>query len=107
MLGSMPRYGIDVPDRQLACVPVRSREGQAYLSAMSAAANYGRANRQLLAEAVRDAFSRVTDERELDLVYDVSHHMAAIEEHDVDGEPRTLCVHRNGATRARVRPGTR
>jgi tRNA-splicing ligase RtcB len=100
MLTAMPRYRIGVPDRQLACVPVRSPEGEAYLGAMAAAANYGRANRHLLAEAVRDAFAKATGTTELDLVYDVSHNLAKLEEHIVEGERRLLCVHRKGATRA-------
>ncbi|WP_433384417.1 RtcB family protein [Micromonospora sp. KLBMP9576] len=95
----MARYGIHVPDRQLACAPVSSHEGRAYLGAMAAAANYARANRQLLADAARKVFARVTGSR-LDLVYDVSHNLAKIETHDVDGERRALCVHRKGATRA-------
>jgi tRNA-splicing ligase RtcB len=106
MLEAMPRYGIEVPDRQLACAPVDSPEGKAYLGAMAAAANYGRANRHLLAEAVRDAFASATGRRELDLVYDVSHNLAKMEEHVVDGERRLLCVHRKGATRA-LPPGDR
>jgi tRNA-splicing ligase RtcB len=93
------RYGITVPDRQLACVPVRSPEGQAYLAAMAAAANYGRANRQLLTEATRRVFEQETG-ASLDLLYDVSHNLAKIEVHDVDGQQRTLCVHRKGATRS-------
>jgi len=100
MGGAMPRYGIEVPDRQLACVPVRSPEGAAYLAAMAAAANYGRANRHMLAEAVRAAFLDATGNDEMDLVYDVSHNMAKLEEHDVGGTRRLLCVHRKGATRA-------
>lgn len=99
MLAAMPRYGIEVPDAQLACAPVDSPEGRAYLGAMAAAANFGRANRQLLSEAARDAFERVFRSG-LDLVYDVSHNLAKIEQHDVDGQRRTLCVHRKGATRA-------
>jgi tRNA-splicing ligase RtcB len=95
----MARHGIHVPDRQLACAPVSSHEGRAYLAAMAAAANYARANRQLLADAARKVFARVTGSR-LDLVYDISHNLAKIEEHDVDGERRALCVHRKGATRA-------
>ncbi|HEX5597130.1 MAG TPA: RtcB family protein [Micromonosporaceae bacterium] len=95
----MPKYGIKVPDRQLACAPVASPEGQAYLGAMAAAANYARANRQLLAEAARRVFERVT-RRGLDLVYDISHNLAKIETHAVDGAQRRLCVHRKGATRA-------
>ena len=96
---SMPRYGISVPDRQLACVPVESPEGQAYMGAMAAATNYARANRQLLGEATRRIFDQVTG-RGLDLTYDISHNLAKIETHDVDGTPRRLCVHRKGATRA-------
>jgi tRNA-splicing ligase RtcB len=98
MLTAMPRYGIDVPDRQLACAPVESPEGARYLGAMAAAANFGRANRQLLADAARTAFSHALGPRELDLVYDVSHNLAKLEEHGADG--RSLCVHRKGATRA-------
>ncbi|SBT41142.1 RtcB family protein [Micromonospora auratinigra] len=95
----MPGYGIQVPDRQLACAPVSSPEGRAYLGAMAAAANYARANRQLLAHAARQVFRRVTG-GELALVYDISHNLAKIETHDVAGAPRRLCVHRKGATRA-------
>jgi tRNA-splicing ligase RtcB (3'-phosphate/5'-hydroxy nucleic acid ligase) len=96
---AMGRYGIEVPDRQLACVPVRSPEGRAYLAAMAAAANYGRANRQLLTEATRRVFEAHTG-TSLELLYDVSHNLAKIEEHPVGGRPRTLCVHRKGATRS-------
>ncbi|MGZ8566848.1 MAG: RtcB family protein [Actinomycetota bacterium] len=99
MQTAMARYRILVPDRQLACIPVLSPEGQAYLGAMSAAANYGRANRQMLAEAARDAFAKVGGGR-LDLLYDVSHNLAKIERHPVGGRPTLLCVHRKGATRA-------
>ena len=100
MLGAMDRYGISVPDRQLACAPVRSPEGDAYLAAMMAAANYGRANRQLLTHAARQAFAEATGARDLRLLYDVSHNLAKLEHHDIDGERRLLCVHRKGATRA-------
>ena len=100
MGSAMARYGIDVPDRQLACVPVRSPEGDAYLAAMAAAANFGRTNRHLMAEAVRDAFDQTLGSGHLDLLYDVSHNLAKLETHEVDGEPRLLCVHRKGATRA-------
>ena len=96
---AMASYGISVPDRQLACTPVHSPEGQGYLGAMAAAANYGRANRQLLSEAARRVFESATDVT-LDLVYDISHNLAKIEDHKVDGVTRTLCVHRKGATRA-------
>jgi tRNA-splicing ligase RtcB (3'-phosphate/5'-hydroxy nucleic acid ligase) len=96
---AMSRYGIQVPDRQLACVPVGSPEGQAYLAAMAAAANYGRANRQLLTEATRQVFEEQAG-TSLDLLYDVSHNLAKIEDHLVDGQTRTVCVHRKGATRS-------
>ena len=96
MQTAMQRHGIDVPDRQLACAPVESPEGAAYLGAMAAAANYARANRQLLTEAARDAFAKATGDRMLRLVYDVSHNLAKLEDHG----GRRLCVHRKGATRA-------
>ncbi|MCQ4083891.1 RtcB family protein [Streptomyces sp. RB6PN25] len=96
---AMSRYGISVSDRQLACVPVESPEGRAYLGAMAAASNYARANRQLLAEAAGDAFEAVCG-CGLDLVYDISHNTAKTEIHRVDGNPLRLCVHRKGATRA-------
>jgi tRNA-splicing ligase RtcB len=96
---AMPRYAVSVPDRQLACVPVTAPEGRAYLGAMAAAANYGRANRQLLAHAAREVFGSVTGAT-LELVYDISHNLAKIETHTVDGQSRRLCVHRKGATRA-------
>ena len=95
----MGRYGIAVPDRQLACAPADSPEGRGYLGAMAAAANYGMANRQLLTEAARRVFARAAGAR-LDLVYDVSHNLAKIETHQVGGSPVLLCVHRKGATRA-------
>lgn len=96
---AMGRYGIEVPDRQLACVPVRSPDGQAYLAAMAAAANYGRANRQLLTEATRRVFEEEAATA-LDLVYDVSHNLAKTELHAIDGRPLSVCVHRKGATRS-------
>ncbi|MER5184451.1 RtcB family protein [Streptomyces sp. NPDC002896] len=96
---SLRTYDIHIPDRQLACVPVDSPPGRAYLGAMAAAANYGRANRQLLAEAARHAFATAAGVG-LDLVYDISHNTAKIETHEVDGARRRLCVHRKGATRA-------
>jgi tRNA-splicing ligase RtcB len=100
MQPAMRRFGIEVPDRQLACAPVASPEGRAYLGAMAAAANFGRANRQLLTEGARDAFEETLGTRVLRLLYDVSHNLAKLERHDVDGRPRDLCVHRKGATRA-------
>jgi len=95
----MPRYGITVPDRQLACVPVTSPQGRRYLGAMAAAANYARANRQLLAEAASRVLA-ATASTPLHLVYDVSHNLATLETHQIDGVVVRLCVHRKGATRA-------
>jgi tRNA-splicing ligase RtcB len=96
---SMPRRGVRVPDRQLACAPVDSEEGRTYLGAMYAAANFARANRQLLGAAANDVFRSITGST-LELVYDISHNLAKIERHDVNGETVDLCVHRKGATRA-------
>jgi len=100
MAEAMLRYGIDVPDRQLACVPVDSPEGRAYLGAMAAATNYGRANRQLLSEVVRDAFAAAVGTRDLELLYDVSHNLAKLERRRVGGQDLLLCVQRKGATLA-------
>src|SRR5262249_33504389 len=99
MQSSMIRFDIRVPDQQLACAPVQSPEGAHYLAAMAAAANYGRANRQLLSHAARSAFADA-GLGGLRLVYDISHNLAKLETHMVDGVPRELCVHRKGATRA-------
>ena len=100
----MRRYGISVPDRELACAPFRSPEGQAYFGAMTAAANAAFANRQVITHRVREAFGAVfgRDPRELGLtvVYDVCHNTAKVERHAVDGQLLELVVHRKGATRA-------
>jgi tRNA-splicing ligase RtcB len=104
MLAAMQKYGIEVPDRQLACAPVKSPEGQDYLAAMRGAANYAWANRQCITHWVREAFCRVMGIGEaaagLELIYDVTHNIAKIEEHEVEGKREKLCVHRKGATRA-------
>jgi tRNA-splicing ligase RtcB len=99
---ALRRYGISVPDRQLACAPVDSPEARAYLGAMRAAANFAFANRQVLTEIVRAVFGRVLGGHDADLavVYDVAHNIAKEEEHEVDGRRRRLLVHRKGATRA-------
>ncbi|MGW1889579.1 RtcB family protein [Streptomyces sp. NPDC002004] len=99
MDGVMSRYGIHVPDRQLACVPMDSPEGRSYLAAMAAAANYARANRQVLGDTVRRIFGQIAD-CPVDLVYDISHNLAKAETHRSGGRSRLLCVHRKGATRA-------
>lgn len=104
MKDAVLRYGISLPDRQLACAPVTSPEGRRYYGAMAAAANYAWANRQCMAHLVRRAFEEVfglgAARLGLRQVYDVAHNIAKIERHAVDGRERALCVHRKGATRA-------
>lgn len=101
---SAQEHGIHLVDRQLACMPFQSPEGQRYVGAMSAAANFAWANRQMITHWVREVFSRVFDKSpealEMELVYDVSHNIAKIEEYDVAGQAQRLVVHRKGATRA-------
>ncbi len=98
------KYGIELPDRQLACAPLDSPEGRRYFSAMAAAANFAWCNRQVILSLARKAFERVFGASAISFgwrqVYDVCHNIAKFEEHDVNGEKRTLCVHRKGATRA-------
>ena len=103
--GAPARYGFTLPDPQLACAPVRSPEGAAYLAAMRAAANYAWCNRQLLAHQARTIFSKVFNKSwealGLDMVYDVAHNIAKFEDHEVGpSDIRNVCVHRKGATRA-------
>ena len=104
MIRCLSKYKIDVLDRQLACAPVNSDEGKAYLGAMKCAANYAWANRQCLMHLTRLAFEKVFRRGEhdlgLDLIYDVAHNIAKIEKHAINGREKTLCVHRKGATRA-------
>jgi tRNA-splicing ligase RtcB len=101
MDAAMKKYGIHLPDRQLACVPVQSKEGQAYLGAMRAAANFAWANRQAMTHFLRGAFERVFGKSvRLDVIYDVCHNIAKFERYEVDGVERNLLVHRKGATRA-------
>lgn len=104
MIEASHRYGIDLPDKQLCAAPVDSKEGRAYLGAMSAAANYAFANRQLITDRVRQAVESALSvgpaDHAIEVVYDVAHNIAKIEEHEVDGTMRRLCVHRKGATRA-------
>jgi tRNA-splicing ligase RtcB len=95
----MRREGITVPDRQLACAPIASPEGQHYLAAMAAACNFAWANRQLLAQRAREVFDRQLGVP-LALLYDVAHNIAKFERHTLDGQARELLVHRKGATRA-------
>ena len=101
---AVSKYGINLPDRQLACAPIESPEGQDYLAAMACAANYAWANRQCIAHWIRDSFSRVLGKSPEKLgmrqVYDVAHNIAKIEEHTIDGHKVKVCVHRKGATRS-------
>jgi tRNA-splicing ligase RtcB len=92
--------GIDLPDRELACAPIRSATGARYLGAMRAAINCALANRQILTHLTRNVFRAVLPQARLDLLYDVSHNTCKEEEHVVDGRRRRLFVHRKGATRA-------
>jgi tRNA-splicing ligase RtcB len=98
------KYGIDLPDRELVCAPMDSPEGQAYLGAMRAAANFAFANRQLLAHFARRAFEETFARRKgnwhLHQVYDIAHNMGKIETHEINGKQMKVCVHRKGATRA-------
>jgi len=104
MQRAVQKYGISLPDRQLACAPVTSPEGQQYLASMAAAANYAWANRQCITHWTREAFEHVfqTSARKLgmEIIYDVAHNVAKIEDHEVDGKVKKLCLHRKGATRA-------
>ncbi|MDB4349623.1 RtcB family protein [Omnitrophica bacterium] len=104
MLKCLGKYHISVPDRQLACAPVKSEEGRAYLGAMRCAANYAWANRQCLMYLTRRTFEKVFGRGEkdlgMDLIYDVAHNIAKVEKYKIDGKEKLLCVHRKGATRA-------
>ena len=101
---AMQRYDIDVPDRELACAPVKSAEGRDYLAAMACAANYAWANRQCITHWARECFMKVFGKSPrqigLEMVYDVAHNIAKIESYEVEGKKLSLCVHRKGATRA-------
>jgi tRNA-splicing ligase RtcB len=101
---AVSKYGIKLPDRQLACAPIESKEGQDYLAAMACAANYAWANRQCIAHWTRESFSKIFDRSPEKLgmrqVYDLAHNIAKIEEHAIDGRKARVCVHRKGATRA-------
>ncbi len=101
---AVKQYGIKLPDRQLACVPVDSPEGEGYIGAMAAAANFAWTNRQMIMHWVRESFSDVLgpspEDLGMDLVYDLAHNIAKKEEHQVEGQRRRLLVHRKGATRA-------
>jgi len=104
MVNAAQRYGIELPDRQLCCAPIRSPEGRHYLGAMAAAANYAFANRQVMTHWTRESFAAVLglgpERLGLEVVYDVCHNIAKFETFEVGGRRRRLCVHRKGSTRA-------
>lgn len=104
MEAALRKYNISVPDRQLACAPVGSQEGQDCFGAMSAAANYAWANRQLILHWIRESFEqalgRKPEEIGMDSVYDVAHNICKLEEHQFEGRRVKVYVHRKGATRA-------
>jgi tRNA-splicing ligase RtcB len=100
MVLAAPSFGIDLPDRELACVPIESPLGQDYLGAMRAGIHCALANRQIITHLVRQVFAEVLPAARLTLLYDVSHNTCKEEEHVVDGQRKRLFVHRKGATRA-------
>jgi len=101
---AVKKYGIDLPDRQLACAPIESPEGKDYLAAMAGAANYAWTNRQFILHWARESFADVFGKSQAELgmrqIYDVCHNIAKIEKYDINGKLEELCVHRKGATRA-------
>lgn len=104
LLQSEKKYGFNLPDKQLACAPVKSSEGSDYLSAMRCAANFAWNNRQIIMhlakETIRDTLKIPESDLDFRLVYDVCHNIAKFEKHNIDGEIKQVCVHRKGATRA-------
>jgi len=104
LLKASQKYGINLPDRQLACAPVNSPEGKEYLAAMACAANYAWVNRQVIMSLAEQSLLKALDvtpnQLGWQLIYDVCHNIAKIEEHEIDGQRRKVCVHRKGATRA-------
>ncbi len=104
MLDAARKYGIDLPDRQLCCAPLKSPEAKKYLGAMAAAANFAFANRQMMTHMVRRTFEETLGmgpaELDIRVVYDVCHNIAKFETHEVGGVEKRVCVHRKGATRA-------
>lgn len=104
MLQASQKYGISLPDRELCCAPINSKEAQDYIGAMYAAVNYAFCNRQVMTHWIRetfqDVFKKSADALNMHIVYDVCHNIAKFEEHKVDGGMKKVCVHRKGATRA-------
>lgn len=102
MMRTVPQYGLTLPDRELACAPFQSKEGQDYFAAMSAGANFAWANRQLITWEVRKAWADTFGPAggQLEVVYDVAHNIAKIEEHNINGKNKKVVIHRKGATRS-------
>jgi tRNA-splicing ligase RtcB len=100
MVVAAPSYGIALPDRELACAPIKSELGLTYLGAMRAAINCALANREVITHLARQAFAAILPKANLKLIYDVSHNTCKVEEHVIDGQKKSLFVHRKGATRA-------
>jgi len=101
MIPAMQRYKINMPDREFACVPFKSDEGQKYFSAMAAAANYAWANRHMITHYVRESWKKILGEKEeLELLYDVAHNIIKKEKHLIDGQETEVIIHRKGSTRA-------
>jgi tRNA-splicing ligase RtcB len=104
LVKAIPKYGISLPDRQLACAPIQSQEGRDYLAAMAAAANFAWNNRQTIMALAQKSFMHTLNispsELGFRLVYDVCHNVAKIEEHQINDKSKKVCVHRKGATRA-------
>lgn len=101
---AMKKYGITVRDRELACAPFSSKEGQDYFGAMACAANMAFANRQVIMHRIREVFSKIfeksAEDMDMNLVYDVAHNIAKVEKHKIDGSLKELVIHRKGSTRA-------
>ncbi|MDD5148533.1 MAG: RtcB family protein [Candidatus ainarchaeum sp.] len=104
MIRAMEKYKITVPDKQLACAPISSEEGRAYLEAMNCGVNYAFANRQAMAHWIREGFEKVfkqkAEDLEMGVIYDVCHNVAKFEKHGIEGKQKEVLVHRKGATRA-------
>ena len=100
MLLAAPEFGLELPDRELACAPIHSELGQRYLGAMRAGMNCALANRQIITHLARETVGRLLPQARLELLYDVSHNICKVETHVVGGQARELYVHRKGATRA-------
>jgi tRNA-splicing ligase RtcB len=100
MAAAAAEFGIELPDRELACAPIKSTIGEAYLGAMRAGINCALANRQIITHLTRQAFAEIFPQARLDLLYDVSHNTCKLEEHGTNGDVKQLFVHRKGATRA-------